>query len=133
MPATYHCSCSCCYYLRKLNITQPFFFKEDFNHELCIVKIIIKTLKQENKNLELENEKLEQDIKQRKKFFICSSVILFSWIIFIIILTIAQFMIKIFFEKEGLSDIQFSAVVATATATMIGGWHILGKSIFPKK
>ncbi len=42
-------------------------------------------------------------------------------------------MIKILFEKEGLSDIQFSAVVATATATMIGGWHILGKSIFPKK
>ena len=71
--------------------------QEELRIEPEINKERLKTLKQENKNLELENEKLEQDIKQRKKFFICSSVILFSWIIFIIILTIAQFMIKIFF------------------------------------
>ena len=64
--------------------------QEELRIEPEINKERLKTLKQENKNLELENEKLEQDIKQRKKFFICSSVILFSWIIFIIILTIAK-------------------------------------------
>ncbi len=85
------------------------------------------------KTIKLQNELLEQDKKQRDRFFIHSGRILWPWTIFIITLTLAQFVVKVCFEKEGLSDIQFSAIVATTTATMISSWHILGKSIFPKK
>ena len=94
----------------------------------------LEALEYKNKILKEEGETLEQNKKQRDEFYKTSECILKIWVFFLVFLTVAQFVVKIFFEnKEGLSDPKFVAIVATATITIIGCWHILGKSIFPKK
>lgn len=86
------------------------------------------TSEHEKDRKKLENDSFEQDITERKKFAKRAYKITVSWVIFLILLTILQFISPLW--SIGLSDLAFNIVFTSTTASIIGFWFLVGKYLF---
>lgn len=83
----------------------------------------------EEREKHLRNINLEQDINERRKFASRSFRLTYVWIIFIIISTIAQFVLNAM--HRGLPVPDFIALITTTSATVFGFWLLVGRYLFP--
>jgi len=79
----------------------------------------------------LSNRQIEENIVERKKYGLYSSILAISWMIFIVIVVIAQFVARLY--GAGLRPEEFIAVVTTTTASVFGFWYLVGRYLFPKE
>ncbi len=83
--------------------------------------------------IDWERQRQEDTNKQRNVFFLFSVKIVCFWMLFLALLSAVQMMVPIFIcEFEGLSDIKFGFVFGTATISILGLLHTIGRSIFRK-
>lgn len=76
----------------------------------------------------LDNRSFKQDIEECKAFAANAYCITQTWIGFLIVITIAQFICKKI--GYGLSEIEFNVVFTTTTASVFGFWFLVGKYLF---
>ena len=81
---------------------------------------------------QLENHSYKQDIKERKAFADRAYGITQTWIGFLIVITISQFILGK--SKDfGLTELEFNVVFTTTTASVFGFWLLVGKYLFRYK
>lgn len=83
----------------------------------------------EEREKHLRNINLEQDINERRKFASRSFRLTYTWIIFIILSTIAQFVLNAI--GRGLPVPDFIALITTTSAAVFGFWLLVGRYLFP--
>jgi hypothetical protein len=79
----------------------------------------------------LSNIQIAQNIGERKKYGRYSLILAISWLIFLIMVVIAQFAARLY--GAGLHPEEFIAVVTTTTASVFGFWYLVGRYLFPKE
>jgi hypothetical protein len=79
----------------------------------------------------LSNIQIAQNIGERKKYGRYSSILAISWMIFLILVVIAQFVARLY--GAGLHPEEFIAVVTTTTASVFGFWYLVGPTSFPRR
>jgi cytosine/uracil/thiamine/allantoin permease len=84
----------------------------------------------DNHKKNLSNIQIAQNIEERKKYGKYSSRLAIAWMVFLIIVVIAQFVASLF--GVGLHPEEFIAVVTTTTASVFGFWYLVGRYLFPK-
>lgn len=70
-----------------------------------------------------------QDMGERIIFADRAFLLAFLWVVFLIALPILQMFFSIW--GKGLTDIQFSTVITTTTASVFGFWYLVGRYLFP--
>lgn len=83
----------------------------------------------EQREKHLRNIDLEQDIKERRKFADRSFKLTCLWVGFIVLSTIAQFILNAI--GRGLPGPDFIALITTTSATVFGFWLLVGRYLFP--
>lgn len=83
----------------------------------------------EEREKHLRNINLAQDIAERRKFASRSFRLTYIWIIFIILSTIAQFVLNAM--RRGLPVPDFIALITTTSAAVFGFWLLVGRYLFP--
>jgi hypothetical protein len=83
----------------------------------------------EDQEKRLRNQALAQDIAERRKFAKRSFVLTCAWIVFIILSTVAQFVLNAF--GKGLERSEFITLVTTTTGSVLGFWLLVGRYLFP--
>jgi hypothetical protein len=78
---------------------------------------------------ELQKEEYRDRNKAKRDFAQSTECLGQTWVGFLIVLTIAQFICK--GDGLGLDRYEFLGVVVTSTATILGLWWQVGKSLYP--
>ena len=79
----------------------------------------------------LENRSLAQDINERKRFANRAFGLTITWIVFLILLTLAQFICCRW--QIGLTEVEFNIVFSTTTGSVLIFWWLVGKYLFNSK
>jgi len=87
------------------------------------------TPEEKQKHLELDSYK--QDMTERKCFADRAYGITQTWVGFMIVITIAQMLLKSI--DMGLSENEFIVVFTTTTASVFGFWVLVGRYLFNHK
>lgn len=83
----------------------------------------------EEREKHLRNVNLEQDISERRKFADRSFKLTCLWVGFIILSTVAQFILNAI--GRGLPTPDFIALITTTSAAVFGFWLLVGRYLFP--
>jgi hypothetical protein len=70
-----------------------------------------------------------QDMGERIIFADRAFLLALIWVVFLVILPVLQLIFSIW--GKGLSDVQFSTVITTTTASVFGFWYLVGRYLFP--
>ncbi len=93
----------------------------------------------ENERRRLENEKLRQDLDERKKYAHNLFLLMVWWVIFIVAVVLFQgFNIKIMVRGDALNNFKLSenvllALITTTTINLLGLFGIVVTYLFPKQ
>ena len=82
----------------------------------------------EEKRKHLHNQDLQLDIDEKKKYATTTRYITCTWIAFVMISTVAQFVLGAF--KIGLNRYEFIALITTTTGSIFGFWLVVGRYLF---
>jgi hypothetical protein len=85
---------------------------------------------EQEKERELTNLSLAQDINERKRYARRSYKITRIWVWFLIAMSISQLATRIIFAR-GLETAEFIAVITTTTGSVFGFWWLVGRYLFP--
>lgn len=82
----------------------------------------------EERKRHLHNENLAQDIIERRKYSQRSFNLTCVWVGFIIMSTVAQFVLNAI--HRGIDRYQFITLITTTTGSVFGFWLIVGRYLF---
>ena len=82
-----------------------------------------------NAKLDLENKQFERDMTNREGFAEKAYSVTAGWLGFLVILTLAQFVIAKNWQA-GLTEKEFIVVITTTTASVFGFWLLVGQYLF---
>ena len=84
-------------------------------------------LNQDEQRKQLENKRLEDEIRIRREYVGSAKSLTETWIGFSIVMSICQFIKPFGMQfKEG----EFIAIIATSLGSVIGLWAIVGRGLF---
>ena len=85
---------------------------------------------EQERQRELANLSLAQDIEERKKYAVRSYRITKVWVWFLIAMSAAQLAARVW-QGRGLETAEFIAVITTTTGSVFGYWWLVERYLFP--
>jgi hypothetical protein len=85
---------------------------------------------EQEKQRELVNLSLEQDINERKRYARSAYKITRIWVWFLIVMSLLQLIARVW-RGSGLEASEFIAVITTTTGSVFGFWWLVGRYLFP--